>query len=286
MLFLATAVWGIFWLPLRVIENAGVTDIWAVVGINVVPLILLTPWIIIRHKTVFNELKIKCLIGIGMGGGMALYAIAFLNTTVLRTTLLFYMSPIWATLLSILILKEKITIRRWLAIAVGFTGLILIVLGKDASDVTLDINRGDIFALLSGLMWGGGTVLINKSSDLPAMDMVPFQYFWATVICAIFLLTTTGAAEIPQAAQWLNALPLIFGFFGLIILPTIILSTRIAQILSPGRVCLLMMSEVLVAGISAPLIAGERVSALEWIAGLIIISATLIEVYKPNKITS
>ncbi len=215
---------------------------------------------------------------------MAFYAMAFLYTNVLRTTLLFYMSPVWATLLAILILKEKTTYWRWLAIAVGFSGLVLILIDKGASDVTQAFNRGDLFAVLSGLLWGYGTVLVRKSTDIPAIDIVPNQYFWAMLISTFVLLTTAGSPEfrVPNPEQWLNALPLIIGFYVIITLPTIFICTRISQILSPGRACLLMMSEVLVAGISAPLIAGESISAVEWTAGFLIVAATLIEVYSPQ----
>ncbi len=283
-LFFATAFWGIFWLPLRHIENAGISGIWAVIAINAVPLLFLIPIIIVRRQHLFTHLKTKCLAGFAIGGGMAFYAIAFLYSTVLRTTLLFYMTPIWATLLAILILKEKTTWGRWLAIAVGLTGLLLILSGKESAPLSQGLNRGDFFALLAGLFWGYGTVLIKKTPNIPAIDIIPAQYFWAVVISAVVLITTIGTVDfrIPDARQLLSALPLIVGFYVIIILPTMLISTRICQLLSPGRVCLLMMSEVLVAGISAPLIAGEAVTATEWFAGSLIILATIIEVYSPQ----
>ena len=281
MLFCATALWGIFWLPLRHIESAGISGVWAVLGVNIVPLIFLIPFVIYRRRFFFENIKTKCLVGIAMGGGMALYAVAILYTTVLQTTLLFYMSPIWATLLARLILKENISAGRWIAIVVGFAGILLILSGKEASQVSTGINRGDLFALLSGLFWGYGTVLVKGSGDIPAADLVPSQYFWATIISGVILSTTIGTQEfrIPDFTQWQKALPLIFGFYVILTLPTIFIATRIAQILSPGRVCLLMMSEVLVAGISAPLLAGEKITSLEWLAGALILTATVIEVY-------
>ena len=290
MLFLVTALWGLFWLPLRKIEEAGVSDIWSVVAINAIPLLILCPVVLYRREHFFSHFNFKLLIGIGMGAGMAFYAIAFLYTTVLRTTLLFYMSPIWATLLSMLILKESVAIKRWLAIAVGLAGLILILSGSDGTNSSTAFNRGDVFAILSGLFWGFGTVMIKKSDDIPAIDLVPSQYFFATLTALGVLLTTIALPEfrIPGAEQWMKAMPLIIGFYVCFVLPTIFITTRIAQILSPGRVCLLMMSEVLVAGISAPLLAGEAISAIEWMAGTLIITATLIEVYsspeEPNPV--
>lgn len=236
---------------------------------------------IYRRKYFLIDFNSKLIVGLALGSGMAFYAIAILYTTVLRTTLLFYMSPIWATLLAMLILKEQVNAKRWLAIATGFAGLLLILAGKDTSEVDSSFNRGDIFALLSGLFWGYGTVMVKKSAEIPAIDLVPGQYFFASIVAAAVLLTTTGNPEfnIPAFSQWLDAAPLVIGFFVLLVLPAIFINTRIAQILSPGRVCLLMMSEVLVAGISAPLFAGESISPIEWFAGLLILTATIIEVY-------
>lgn len=280
-LFLATALWGIFWLPLRYIEGLGISGVWAVIAINIAPLLFLLPLIIYRRRFFFNDIKTKAVVGLALGGGMAFYAIAFLYTTVLRTTLLFYMSPIWATLLAMLILKEEVNVKRWLAIATGFAGLLLILTGKDSLGVAASLNRGDLFALLSGLFWGYGTVVVKKSAEIPAIDLLPGQYFWATVIGIAVLLTTVGNPDFraPNFEQLMDATPIIIGFYVLLVLPTIFIATRMAQILSPGRVCLLMMSEVLVAGISAPLFAGESISLIEWIAGLLILVATIIEVY-------
>lgn len=285
ILFVTVALWGIFWLPLRHIEAAGISGVWAVIAINIVPLAFLLPIIFYRRNTFFTDIKTKAIVGIAMGGGMAFYAIAFLYTSVLRTTLLFYMSPIWATLLAMLLLKEKVNMGRWIAISTGFVGLLLILSGKSATDFSNSFNRGDLFALLSGLLWGYGTVVVKKSNDIPAIDLVPSQYVGATVIAALVLLTTIGNTNfrIPELQQGIDALPLIIGFYALLVLPTIIICTRIVQILSPGRACLLMMSEVLVAGISAPLLAGESISTTEWLAGFIIISATVIEVYSTNE---
>ena len=218
ILFLAAALWGIFWLPLRHIESAGISGLWAVFAINVVPLTVLLPVVFYRRRFFSDKLKTKCLVGIGLGGGMAFYAVAILYTTVLQTTLLFYMSPVWATLLARVILKEQINPRRWLAIAVGFAGILLILSGTDTGTVGINLNRGDLFALLSGLLWGYGTVLVKGSSELPAIDLLPSQYFWATVISVVLIATTIGTQTFrtPDFSQWLSAMPVIVGFFVLI----------------------------------------------------------------------
>ncbi len=257
-------------------------------AINIVPLLFLLPLVYYRRRIFFADLKTKAIIGFAMGGGMAFYAIAFLYTSILRTTLLFYMSPIWATFLAMFLLREKINPGRWIAIATAFAGLLLILSGKSDGTVSGGINRGDLFALASGLLWGYGTVVIKQSKEMPAIDLVPGQYFWATIVAMLVLFGTsfTQDIQVPALEKWIDAMPVVIGFYVLLTLPTIIICTRIAQILSPGRTCLLMMSEVLVAGLSAPLLAGEVISITEWFAGSLIISATFIEVYFTPAITT
>ena len=244
----------------------------------------LLPLFVVRRKPLRNNAGTTLLIGAAIGGGLAFYAIAFLYTTILRTTLLFYMTPVWSTLLSMIILKENISPRRWIAILVGLAGVALIIFSSNPTASGQGINRGDVFALLSGVSWGFGTVLIKKSQHIEATDIVLSQYLCATVISLIVLTSTVGSPDfhIPTLSQLKAAMPYITGFYVLIILPGLYITTRISQIISPGRVGILMMSEVLVAAISAPLIAGEVISLTEWGAGLLIVTATLIEVFSPE----
>lgn len=140
-------------------------------------------------------------------------------------------------------------------------------------------------ALLSGICWGAGTVLIRKSPQIDPMDIVPMQYIFAVIISVIFLImaTTTTSLPAPTSSAWLAAMPYLIGFYVLIILPTLYICVRSSQVISPGRAGLLMMSEVLVAGISAPLIAGESLTAREFIAAVFIIAAAIIEITSSNQ---
>ena len=284
LLFITNAFWGIYWLPLRHIESAGISGIWSVVCVYTVPLLFLLPLFFVRRHTLRANAGTTLLIGAAIGGGLAFYAIAFLYTTILRTTLLFYMTPIWSTLLSMIVLKEKISPRRWIAIMVGLAGVALLVTSSNPFADSGGINRGDVLALLAGVSWGLGIVLIKKSKHIGATDIVLSQYLCATLISLIVLVTTVGSSDfhIPTLLQLKAAMPYIIGFYVLIILPGLYITTRISQIISPGRVGILMMSEVLVAGISAPLVAGEVISLVEWGAGMLIVTATLIEVLSPQ----
>ena len=53
--------------------------------------------------------------------------------------------------------------------------------------------------------------------------------------------------------------------------------------LFPGRVGVLMMTEVLVAVVSASLLLDERIQLLEWIGVMLILSAGVLEVFGSNE---
>lgn len=282
LVFVAAAFWGLYWLPLRSIEGVGITTIWAVIAVYLIPFICMLPLLVARVRTTRSHWLALSVIAVPIGAGLAFYAMAFLYTSVMRTTLLFYLTPIWSTLLAMIFLGEKTVTRRWVAMAVGFLGLAIMLLDGSSSS-TDGFNRGDVAAILAGVLWGFGTVMVRKSPQISAIDIVPAQYFFAVVVSGLFLLWETDPIVIPTTRQWLDAMPYLVGFYVIIMLPSLYICIRCSQILSPGRVGILMMSEVLVAGISATLLAGESLTSQELIATTLILCAGALEVTTPTR---
>ena len=54
---------------------------------------------------------------------------ALILTEVVRALLLFYLTPLWSTLLGIFFLGERLTVNRFLGLLLAFVGL-AIVLGR------------------------------------------------------------------------------------------------------------------------------------------------------------
>ena len=70
-----------------------------------------------------------------------------------------FVSPIYATIFAVLILKEKIRIYRVTALIIGFIGVIII-----AQPSLSGVEKGVYFALLGQLCFGLTMVLIKKMS--------------------------------------------------------------------------------------------------------------------------
>ena len=101
------AVWGLFWIPLRAIEDAGLQSLWINTVYFLVPTICLLPIIILRWKN-FKlggiQLQVTAMVS---GGALLLYASSILYTDVVRAILLFYLTPVWGTVLAWIFLDEK-----------------------------------------------------------------------------------------------------------------------------------------------------------------------------------
>ncbi|WP_342304920.1 DMT family transporter [Methanolobus sp. ZRKC5] len=124
--------------------------------------------------------------------------------------LMLYTAPMYVTLLSPLILKEKITRKGMLALAMSFIGLLFIV---DMTGVTTGFTAGNGYiigiaaGMLSGFSFGSEIVTIRYIKDDYSSVA---QLFWYTLIGVILLLPFASKVSGPVLTDNLNML-IIFG---------------------------------------------------------------------------
>lgn len=278
---LGAAVWGIYWWPLRYVEGLGMTGLWPVVLASAVPLLILLPLLVYRRKQSSGALGVVLLIGLFSGAAVTFYSIGLIYTTVVRATMLFYLTPVWSTLIGISLLNEAVRWNRWAAIALGLLGLYFIV-GSNSNN-SQPVNIGDWFALASGICWGIGGVLIKRNPEIGVTVMVGWQHMFAFLVALVACLIVSGLAQLPEIDLWIEAAPamMAYSWFGLV--PSLFAIFWASSRLFPGRVGILMMTEVLVAVISASIFLQETVVAMEWLGVVLIIVAGVFEVTGSDK---
>ncbi len=275
-LALGAAVWGLYWIPLRTIEGVGISGSWSVVFFNACPLIVLLPLLPFNFKKVkgvlMPTLLASCLVGIAF----TLYSNGLVETTVVRATLLYYLTPVWSTIIGVLWLSERLTKARVIAIVVAFIGLYLLLADGAASQQPF--NRGDLYSLLSGIFWAFGIAVLNRWSNIPILPLTAFIFLCTTALSAFF--AGVIVADVQPAFDMLKeAFPTALIWSVVIILPGFIVIFKVSQILFPGRVGILTMSEVVVAIISASLLLpNEKMALLQWVGAAAIVAAGLVEV--------
>ena len=284
-IFISAALWGLYWIPLRAIENMGIPGSWTVPFFNACPLLVLIPLFIFYFKIIQGNWMVTLLASIMIGFAFSFYAYGLLETTVIRATLLFYLSPIWSTMIGVIWLKEKFTKARVISIFIGLLGLFFLLSPNNLSNQSLNI--GDLFSILSGFCWGvGGSILKRNSNTVSIISLATLLYLSTTVISIIFA-TLFYADPLPNLASIKSAFPTAAFWSIFILSPGFIVIFKVSQILFPGRVGILMMSEVIVACISASIFLPEETMVIiQWFGVIGIVSAALVEVifgYKASK---
>ena len=273
----AGGVWGLFWIPLRALEEAGINGLWVTFVYFLVPTIFLIPVGIWRLKYLkLGGFNLQ-LTGMLSGGALMLYATSIVYTDVVRAMLLFYLTPVWGTILGRLFLNENITSLRIFSMIIAIIGM-LTIFGLGVK-FPIPQNVGDWMGVASGLMWAVASLRIRLNQNASAIDMTLGFFFWATIF-AIIIALIIAPNFVPTISQVLPALPILLVFVILLILPGTLASLWGPKFLNPGLVGLLFMTEIVVGSISVALLAGEPFGYREVIGIILISSASMIEPIK------
>jgi len=272
-------VWGVFWMPLREMQAAGLDPVWSVGVFFALPGLLFLPLLPFRLKPLARGGAGLQATAFLAGVSIALYALSVVYTEVIRAILLYYLTPVWSTLLARVFLGERITPTRCVAVAMALAGL-LVITGID-SGVPLPRNVGDWLALASGFLWAGAAVRLRLDHGSNPLDISASFFLWATLVifAAGLVRLLTGVAPLPDQAalsQVLWLAPII-----LFLVTTGILAAMWGPMhLDPGLVALLFMTEITVGTVTAALWAGEPFGPREMLGVALITGAALIEAVK------
>lgn len=282
IIVIGASAWGVYWIPVREIEAAGIVSGYAVAVFNAPAFLMAVAVCLFFPRPEPGLARLIFLGGLCAGLGLTFYAMGLVLTTVVRATLLFYLTPIWSTLLAILILNERPGLSRWLALALALAGLTL-TLGATPADIADGFGLGEALALISGLVWAGAAVAIRMIGETApparAIDvrLVAHMYLWIVIVAPLTAWATS--APTPSFGMAVSAItPLVLALSVVILVSLYAIFWAVGR-LSPGRSGLLMMSEVVVAVITAAiLLPEEAMNAREWIGAALIVGAGAVEV--------
>lgn len=270
-ILIGTIFWGLLWWPLKFFASVGLTGnligmtAYSMVGIVALPIV----W---RERKLWrSELKLLLLIGFFFALANITFTTALMQGEVVRVMLLFYLLPIWGALGGKFILKEKLSMRRYLAIALSLMGVFVIMGG--ASMFSQPFSMVDIMSVSAGFCLSA-TGIANKMAvriPLASRAFVPFIFCPPLALLSHYFLPT----PMPELGMNVWLLLAVFAFiwlFGATIFNTYGLAN-----LEASRASILQVTELFVAIITATLIGGEVLETKEYIGGALIIVATIFE---------
>ncbi len=123
-------------------------------------------------------------------GAIAMYAIfvGLRNLELAEVTSMAFSGPIWVVIFSILFLGEKVRITRWLAVGLGFLGVLII--SKPGFD---NLNLYYIFPIIFTLGFAGVSIFIRKLTLVgEPVYLIAFYFSVCSAIFGLFTLPLGG----------------------------------------------------------------------------------------------
>ncbi len=288
MILATTVLWGTFWIPLRKLDMYGEGSVWLTAASILLPLLLLLPWLIKRRHHWRNGGITLLSLGLFFGAAAALYGEGTLRGSVAKVILLFYLTPVWSTLLARIFLNEPITRRRIITLILGITGL-YVILGVD-SFLPVPSDSSEWMGLIAGFCWGVAMVLVQKNRHSSVLDQTGSALLGFLVVLLLLTLIPGGRSwEVPgfispdtlTTVNWFAVIgwPLFWVLlFGLLWnLPTTLLTLMGAAHVEPGKVAILLMMEVLIGIGTAALLTDEPFGYREVAGAVLVLSASVVE---------
>ena len=267
------ALWGLYWIPVRYLEDRGVGVVWMTLGLFLVALAMFVP-VLVRHPPARAVFTPRMLVtGLLTGGSFVLYSVSIVLTEVVTAILLFYLSPVWATVLGRLLLGERFTVSRLAALVLGLGGL-WVVLGGE-SGLPLPRNLGDWCALAAGVTWAFGTLRVHQDAAVSPIAHTAALFVGGTAVIAILALLPALEAPVPAVTAPAAAIVLAVAVLSVLSAGGILWGARL---ISPGRAGLLLMMEVITGLASAALLAGEPFGTVQVVGSTLIMAAAMAEV--------
>ncbi len=205
VLLWAAAFWGVVWYPLRLLEGAGFSGLW-------------TTWIIFasaalsglwltwsRRHELLEQPGLLLLIALANGWLNTAFVLAILDGNVVRVLLLFYLSPLWSTLLAWLWLGERPSKFGLSALALAMVGALL-MLWNPSLGFPWPQSQADWLAISSGLGFSISNVAVRRLRHMSAPLKASVAWWGVVVVAGLWLLF----AQVPwpqnvSSVVWMGA---------------------------------------------------------------------------------
>ena len=143
-----------------------------------------------------NQLKLHALRAVLNVCAMFAFFSALGMTPLARVTALGFTAPLFATLLSVVVLGEVIRLRRWTATICGFLGTLVILRPGFA-----EIDLGSLLSLFAALLWGCTLIVIKVLARTESS--ITITSYMNILLTLLSLVPALLVWRTPEGTQWL-----------------------------------------------------------------------------------
>lgn len=277
-LLFGAGLWGVFWYPLRALEAAGLSGLWAIaiiyLGATLVGLVAA------RQHLGWLQRAPGWVLGIAFTSGVSgtAFSLGVIHGDVARVMLFFYLSPVWSVLMARLFLSEYFTPASIMALALALSGAMVMLW---PGEMALHITPADWLGLVAGIAFAATNVQVRYVQWIPLSVKTLAAWAGAPVLAAASA-AALGVALAPAPGVILSAL-----LVGMVMMTAMTVTVQIGVTRLPVRQSSVLMIFELVAGaLSAAWLAGEHLEMHEWLGGALIIGAGAVAGRRPRQSTA
>lgn len=262
---IGATLWGVIWFPMRVLEHGGLQGIWLTLIMFASAMIASLPYTYRAGVKMTRAPVWPVVLMIAAGWTNVAFVEAVLHGNVLRVLLLFYLSPLWATLLGRLFLRERVSRAAGLSLAVALAGALLMLWNPDVG-LPWPGDRADWLALTSGLAFALANVATRGLHDVSLAAKVFCVGFGVTVMAAAIIALLHVA--VPQVSFGIVGGAVVLGVCGILVM-TFLVQYGVSH-LPVYRSSVITLVELVAGAVSQALLTNEVVTAREWTGGALI----------------
>ena len=266
-LLFASTMWGLIWYPLRLLEDGGLHGLWATALMYCGTMIIAIPVLYKGWREWKQHPVLFFFMAIATGWTNIAFILAVLDGNVVRVLLLFYLSPLWATLLGVIFLGEHLSRRALGILAIAMVGAV-VMLWHESLGFPAPKDTADWLALSAGIAFAITNVLIHKLNHASVMVKTATGWLGVLFLALILIIfteqTLSVSTEVIAGAWILGAIAMtmmnIAVVYGVTNMPV-------------HRSAIILLFEIVVGAVSSLLLTNEVIELREWIGGLLVILA-------------
>lgn len=265
------SLWGVIWYPMRLLEGGGLGGIWLTLTMYGAALVVSLPYTLKAFPEFTRRPGWLALLMISAGWTNLAFVEAVLEGNILRVLLLFYLSPLWATLMGRVFLRERITRVGFASLVIAMSGALL-MLWNPVLGAPWPQGKADWMALTSGFAFAVSIVITRKLHDISIEAKV--LSVWAGVTILALAMIAFFSIPIPQPSLSIFSGAVALGILGILVM-TLLVQYGVTH-MPVHRSAVLALIELVAGAISQQLLTDEVVTVGEWVGGgLIVLGAYL-----------
>ena len=231
-----------------------------------------------KEKTSFQTMKknlpVLTVSGLLVGENWIFLFEAYKYTTVSIATLSYYCAPIFVTILAPVVLKEKITLKKFLCVCLAMVGMLCIV-GANKNNSIGEYNHflGITYGLSAAIFYAG-VILLNKFiKGLGGVETTVSQLVLASLLLFPYVAITTGFNFSKMTGiSWVYLILLGIIHTGI----AYVLYFSSLKNLKSNTIAILSYIDPITAVLISSLFLGEKMTIFQIIGGVLILGSTFI----------